>query len=218
MVHDAEKEMKSRKENQDFSDAMRRSEESVKQHKRMLDAGKPEKETGCFPAGTLILTPNGKSPIESLSTGDVVLSPKLNGTLEPRRILKRLVHRSQKTWTISLANGKLIQTTSIHSFLRNGKWIQAKYLKPGEKITMVDGQGGLKEQEIACAFKDNISVPVYNLIIASNFTYIASESVVHSFTYFRQFRMLYWRHIACLFHRCKNKKVFKKVPSAQATV
>ena len=159
------------------------------EHQRQMSGG----SNGCFPTGTPILTPNGLVAIEQLKTGDHVLSPDITGKLMLKKVIKRIDHKPQQIWVIALHNNSQIMTTSIHSFMRNGKWVQAHQLKNGDKISTVSQNGHLSEKMVTASYKGSTSAPVFNLIVAGNFTFIANGAVVHSFSYFRDLRMAFWR-------------------------
>ena len=65
----------------------------------------------CFGAGTLVETPNGKKPIESIISGDFVLTP-----MGFREVFKSGVTGYRTVYDISFSNGVSIATTADHPF------------------------------------------------------------------------------------------------------
>jgi hypothetical protein len=82
----------------------------------------------CFVAGTLIDTPSGKKPIESLSENDIVIS-----TDKPRRILSVYKKRSNIITKLNLSNDEFILTTPNHPFFTDVGWVCAANLS-GRKL------------------------------------------------------------------------------------
>ena len=74
----------------------------------------------CFVAGTLVLTPTGKKPIESLTVGDTVLTSA--GERVVRHTGKR---KAQSMLNLRLANGELLQCTPEHPFFTDVGWVCA---------------------------------------------------------------------------------------------
>jgi hypothetical protein len=86
--------------------------------------------------------------------------------------------------------------------------VPAKHLRNGDEISTVDADGTACKQTIIHSIKSDPAAPVFNLVIADNFTFVASNSVVHSFTYFRRLRMMYWRLVTAalgeIFDKCST--------------
>lgn len=123
----------------------------------------------CFPAGTLISTPNGLVNIEDIKVGDKVYD--MNGDIQKvsdtmTRIAKDLV----------CINGTI--TTYNHPFLNeDNKWIKALDLKLGDKVKAPNNQ------LIAIISKYNIldtEMQVYNFSVENTESYIANNFIVHN--------------------------------------
>lgn len=82
----------------------------------------------CFVAGTMIKTPIGDKPIESLVVGDCVTTRK-----GPKRI-QYTINREADVLRLHLSNGEQITCTPDHPFWSNGKWIQAQHLTPMDTL------------------------------------------------------------------------------------
>jgi len=132
----------------------------------------------CFVAGTLVQTMEGPRPIESIRTGDRVLS---QGTSTGALAFQPVVatHRSQPAPTLRInAGGESIVATGIHRFWKAGKgWTMARELKAGDRLRMVDGVVEIKSIET------DKTQPVYNLDVAENRDFFVGTKglLVHDF-------------------------------------
>lgn len=132
---------------------------------------------GCFPAGTMISTPNGIKPIESIQIGDTVLGVNKN-RLIPVKVQK--VYSTISELIEIRTEDTIIHTTAEHPLLK------------------MDGEfglaGALKNEESLCIYHNNTFshskilsvkqilglVPVYNIEVDSPHTFIADNIVVHN--------------------------------------
>lgn len=89
--------------------------QGIKQKRMRLIA-----DEACFPAGTLIDTPNGKTPIEKLSIGDEISN--VLGVSRIRRVFKTTSGRLVK---IKSCDGREIVCTPLHPIFTNKGWICA---------------------------------------------------------------------------------------------
>lgn len=153
-----------------------------------------QNSSGCFPAGTLVETPTGAIPIEKLAKGDSVLGVSIKAhEKRTKRIAKVCVHPLTTIWQIGLTDGRTIRTTAAHSFYNGRSWIIAKNLKAGDSILFLSKAGIFESIEIRSSTPTVDRVPVFNLVIEEDFTFIADGAVAHSFSYFRNIRSFYWR-------------------------
>lgn len=77
----------------------------------------------CFPAGTLVDTPNGPTPIEVLKVGDPVYTS--DGTLPITRTSQR---PSSALMRLELEDGRTIVCTEEHPFATEAGWRQARFI------------------------------------------------------------------------------------------
>ena len=149
---------------------------------------------GCFPAGTLILTPLGQTAIEDLRLGDSVVSYK-DGTksIQPVLRIKRLPLRTIVLIHIR-GRAKPIRTTRSHSFSTERGWITAIALQAGDQVHVVDTDN-IRCAEINFVESTLESCDVYSLTTASTHTFVAEGMVAHNFTYLRTLRTFLYRHL-----------------------
>jgi hypothetical protein len=159
---------------------------------------------GCFPAGTIISTPNGICDIARLSNGDLVLAVDIHtNQIRKRKILKVVVHDANKIWVLRLSDGSVLRTTAVHSFLINGIWKKASQIREGDKLAVYSSQGVRDITIDASEASDSVET-VYNLIVDGDFNFIASGILTHSFTYLRTLRVILWS-LAIRKHSVKGK-------------
>ena len=134
----------------------------------------------CFAAGTMVQTMNGPRPIESIRTGDEVLSQDTTtGTLAFEVVLT--AHRNRPATTLRIKAGdESIVATGIHRFWKAGKgWTMARDLKPGDRLRIL---GGVTEIQ---SIVPGETQPVYNLDVAENRDFFVGTQglLVHDFTF-----------------------------------
>lgn len=151
-------------------------------------------QNGCFPSGTMVITPSGVRDIADLNEGDLVLA-RVEGTTtgwRARRILKKVTYASYGIWMLEFHDGSFVRTTASHSFLVNGKWIRASKISAGDLVATRD-TGGIFGQKVATRFiSTNETEDVHNLIIEGEFNFVADGVLANSFTYFKLARRLAW--------------------------
>ena len=143
------------------------------------EKGRPPSLDKCFAAGTRVLTPLGSQAIETLRSGDrVVTSSETAGTQHTSSIVS--VHRSSAARTLRLvAGGETIVTTEGHPFANTESgWIRAGDLRPGEEILTTSGPVRIEAVGFGPA------QDVWNLKLAEDHTYLVGrlETVVHDIT------------------------------------
>lgn len=84
----------------------------------------------CLVAGSLIDTPQGKRPIESLKAGDEVLG----GSGCVKRIAATRKAMSKKLCRVKLSNGEKVTCTQDHMFWTTRGWVEAKELMTGDSL------------------------------------------------------------------------------------
>lgn len=145
----------------------------------------------CFPAGTLISTPNGQVPIDSIKVGDMVMAYNtVDRNLYPREVLKTfknpMPHRGMQ-WIESRNNGH-IYCTEGHPFYTENEigerqWTQAGDLIVSDHEVLIQNkEGKLVWDELNWALECRIQGDgfVYNIEVEGLHTYVANGYVVHN--------------------------------------
>jgi hypothetical protein len=90
----------------------------------------------CFPAGAMVTVPGGRTPIEELRPGDLVVSS--TGTSIVKRLLKK---ESSILVKVALSDGRVIKATPNHPVFTDLGWMCVGNLKEGR---MVYGDSSLR--------------------------------------------------------------------------
>lgn len=90
---------------------------------------KKDRYSNCFPADTPISTPSGAVPIEGLSIGDWVSTPR-----GPRQVMAIMSREVRELVRLSLTDGRQILCTPEHPFAVKGGFIRSDELRYMEKL------------------------------------------------------------------------------------
>ncbi len=132
---------------------------------------------GCFPAGTMIQTPDGLKAIQTLKPGDIVLAVDGDG-LTVNAAVTHVYKQRSNLLTLQTTMGE-IRTTDEHPMMaRNGKFAAAGLLKPGDE--MVAWRDGKMILVPVIGTQTGEEADVYNLTVDGPHTYIAEGFVVHN--------------------------------------
>jgi hypothetical protein len=127
----------------------------------------------CFGAGTLVRTIDGLSRIESLRSGDLVLTQApATGELKYQPVLTAYHNPPNATLRIELG-GETIVATGIHRLWRAGQgWVMARELKPGDALRTLAGVVVVKSVD-----KEQVQ-PVFNLQVADGESFFVGRTGV----------------------------------------
>ena len=144
---------------------------------------------GCFPAGTLISTPNGKIKIEDITPGDIVYGfDHQSGQIQSCEVIKTYKHswgevgRRSPLIKIIHEEGEIILTENHWVFTENGysgedyKYLEAKYFNIGDFVTT---ESNNKSQILDIIFIGEYDY-VYNFEVENAHNYIAENIKVHN--------------------------------------
>ncbi|PJI90922.1 polymorphic toxin-type HINT domain-containing protein [Luteimicrobium subarcticum] len=150
----------------------------------------------CFTAGTLIRTPDGDRPIETLRAGDKVYTHVLTAGVDVIETVEETFVRTTTTlYRLSIA-GQPVTTTDEHPFMVHGLgWIAARDLRPGDQLVTGEDTdtgepaGSVRLDAIDIEHVDPASavetdadggVPVYNIHVRAFHTYyvLAGDTAV----------------------------------------
>jgi hypothetical protein len=115
----------------------------------------------CFGAGTSVRTLDGTRPIESVRTGDQVLSQDVaTGRLSFAPVLAVFHNKPAPTLRIEFGDEAVV-ATGIHRFWKAGHgWVMARELKPGDAVRTLGGTS-----RVRAVVSDSVR-PVFNLEVA----------------------------------------------------
>ncbi len=133
---------------------------------------------GCFPAGTLIRTPQGQTPIETLAPGNSVLAMDPERRIVRARVDELLLARS-RVFRIETDRG-ILRTTNEHPLRRfEGDFSMAAELKPGDRV-LAWADGMLMPATVLSGSFEEQEQQVYNLRTTWPHTFLAGDFVVHN--------------------------------------
>ncbi|MEM7476247.1 MAG: Hint domain-containing protein [Planctomycetota bacterium] len=130
---------------------------------------------GCFPAGTMIATPDGPVPIELIETGDLVLSSP-SGVHEISRVTRVQRFRNRETIRLRLENASSLEVTGTHPVFTSSGWRSASTLKPGDRV---HGSGGFVS---VVGVAPSGTHDVFDIEVAGSSEYFANGIRVHNKT------------------------------------
>lgn len=102
----------------------------------------------CFPAGTLVATPQGKRRIETLQIGDEVFSYDPETRQPSVQIVERVGGREVLDLLDIVLLGQCIKVTPNHPFLTPDGWVEAGSLRAGTSVVCVVPETA-REEELA---------------------------------------------------------------------
>lgn len=133
---------------------------------------------GCFPAGVLIRTPSGETPIERLSPGDAVTGIDAEGKEVAVRV--ETLHTTRSGLIEIRAGKRTLFTTVDHPLkLSGGGFHEAGDLVHGSFVDVFDG-GKIVPLMIDSVSKPSAERTVYNLTVSGPHVFVASGFVVHN--------------------------------------
>lgn len=127
----------------------------------------------CLVAGTKVLTHRGKRDIETIRTGDLVLTRSIDtGALFWKPVIRATTRPAEPIKHIETSDDQL-RCTKGHLFWVSGKgWVKARDLKPGDVLH------GAKEPTVIHRITDSPAQPTFNLIVADNSNYFVGDELV----------------------------------------
>ncbi|MCC9600701.1 Hint domain-containing protein [Stieleria sp. JC731] len=124
----------------------------------------------CFPAGTLVHTETGKRPIESIRSGDKVLSRDTDtGELMYKLVVRTTVRPPSDTMRM-IVSGEVITATVGHPFWVVGQgWTMAKDLNPGDQLHGIEDAGTLE------VIEGGLPTEAFNLVVDGTNNYFVGD-------------------------------------------
>jgi hypothetical protein len=137
------------------------------------DGGVGDGGGGCFTAGTLVTTPDGRLAIEQLRVGDRVLArDEQSRVLRAEPIEHVWFHERKRTARVRLDTGETIETTAKHRVYVEGRgFVGVESLHVGDRIATRAGEAAQVEE-----IEVGPECDVYNLEVANAHTYFVGRS------------------------------------------
>ena len=133
----------------------------------------------CFIAGTMVSTPSGDVPIETLRQGDIVMTRR-----GPRAVLANSRRDDQPVGEVSFDNGaKLVGTADHPVYLKSG-WTRMDQLQIGDTACAISALSGAASGGIATP-TDITSGPTSPLSLSARFACTAKSGLTRMARYLR---------------------------------
>lgn len=145
---------------------------------------RPQRDGGCFAAGTLVAVPDQKfKAIEHIAVGDVVLAYEVaSGTVVPSPVMAVFQYPPRPGLSIRVASVAVdIRATESHPFLLNGEWRVVGAAKVGDVCLLRDGDESVMTSKPILSIERHSSIgPVFNIEVAHAHTFLVHGVVVHN--------------------------------------
>jgi hypothetical protein len=137
----------------------------------------------CLAAGTLVSTPDGDRPIETVAAGDSVVSWSAErGERIAAEVVRVKQRRTQAILTVRLADGRSLRLTGNHLVFAPARaaWIPASELRAGDAVAVLSGET-LAPVEISEITARSEAVDVFDLTVEPTHSYFAGGVWVHNY-------------------------------------
>jgi hypothetical protein len=153
-----------------------------------------EHGSSCFTLSTPILTPRGWVLLGELKRNDYVISfDERKQTTQISRVLLKKSPVESFIWNVYTTNSLTpIQTTMTHTFYTNSGLKRTSRLEPGDLLSACDDRGNVHRNYVEHVEKTCRKELVSTIITERNFNFAVEGALVHSFTYFRWLRGVWW--------------------------
>lgn len=133
---------------------------------------------GCFPAGSLVETPEGPRPIELICAGDIVLTTDAAGQQAPLAV--QAVFRTQnRWWRVETEAGSLLTTPTQPLCLNAGDSRRAGELTPGDTILVQEGVS-IRPVRVLAVFDTGQGGDVFNLVLGAREVFVVNGFLAES--------------------------------------
>ena len=133
---------------------------------------------GCFPRGTLVETPAGLRPIESVALGDVVIAFLPSGE-QITAAVQSIFVTDNRLWQITSEDGELFTTETQPLCLTTDRCVPAGELAVGDEILRYDS-GELRAVKVLAVTDTGRVEQVINLVLGDNQLFIAGGYLARS--------------------------------------
>jgi hypothetical protein len=132
----------------------------------------PPCHPGCFPAGTLVVTPAGVRAIEVIRKGEVVTIVGTDGTVT-NGAAEAVFQTCNRLYAVRTEMGTLLTTETQPLCLRAGGFKPAGELKPGDQIWRWE-DGKRTPARVTEVVIDGREVTVFNLVVGTDKVFVAN--------------------------------------------
>jgi hypothetical protein len=131
----------------------------------------PPCHPGCFPAGTMIATPAGLRPIESINRGDLVTLVGADGTATSGKV-DSTFQTCNRLVEVRTESGRLLTTETQPLCLHSGGFRRAGELTEGDLIWRWEAgkRCPVRVRAVAPAGRET---PVFNLVVGESAVFVA---------------------------------------------
>lgn len=137
---------------------------------------------GCITEGTLIATPEGSRPVESLKVGDPVWTLADSGEKTAGIVQATRSRMADSTIEIRTSDDHLLRVTPEQPLWINGEWTRARDLQPGHRL-----QSESNSTEAVSIMVKHERARVFDLSVEPSANYFAGGLLVHNKTLVPQF-------------------------------
>jgi hypothetical protein len=133
---------------------------------------------GCFPRGTLVETPAGLRPIETIRAGEVVLGVRPDGTTAPVKV--QSIFTTPNRLVKVRTDGGIVFTTETQPLcLTDGRFRAARELQKGDRIWRWQ-DGKRQVVTVLDVTQTEREEPVHNLVLGDSEVFIAGGFLARS--------------------------------------
>jgi hypothetical protein len=133
---------------------------------------------GCFPHGTLVLTPAGPRAIENVKAGDEVVAFLPSGERSTRQVQSVFVTKN-RLWRVTTEAGALLTTETQPLSLAAGQFRAAGELAPGDTILRYEEGAGVPTNVLGVTQTERIE-QVINLVLGDREAFVAGGYLARS--------------------------------------
>jgi hypothetical protein len=137
--------------------------------------------TSCVVSGTAVRTPEGVRPIESLRTGDVILTLDEKNDLVRGRIVALSAAPARSWLRVTLQDGTQVQVTDAHPLAMHNKtdkslsWAEARSVRVGDSLVTEHGAQTARKIERLHGL-----TTVFDLTVEPHESFLADGVLVHN--------------------------------------
>jgi hypothetical protein len=133
---------------------------------------------GCFPRGTLVDTPRGQRPIETIQAGERLTAILTGGETVEAAVTSVFV-TTNRLWQIETEAGSLVTTEIQPLCLATDRALPAGQLQPGD--TILHGvSGALRPVRVLSASRTDRIEQVFNLVLSDSEAFLANGFLARS--------------------------------------